>query len=59
MVNIPYRSKSQGVILEQNVGSMTPLQIKSGPGIRGSKPLKNVCQTTVCQKTNNRLPKNR
>ena len=29
MVNIPCRYKGQGVILEQNVGSATPIQIKS------------------------------
>ena len=34
--------KSQGVILEQNVGSATPIQIKSSPVKRGSKPKKNV-----------------
>ena len=39
MVNIPHRLKGQGVILEQNVGSI-PIQIKSLLYSRGSKPLK-------------------
>ena len=37
MVNIPYRLNGQGVILVQNVGLTTPIQIKSYQGKLGLK----------------------